>query len=181
MIIIGDNLKGLIEQFNICSISLYDVFSINIELDDIYYTQNKTDKVIIYEGSDGSEFYEEKKMIDGKLELKQNSGILACSIDNFSIPLGYIGFIQTKGSLARWFVTAHHCDGQVEPGFNGKITLEIYNHSENKVELKYKAKVAQLFIYKCSTNNVEYSYKGKYNGYAKPTLPSIKKTTESNK
>lgn len=174
MIIIGDNLKGLIEQFKICSVRLYDVFSINIELDDIYYIQNKTDKVIIYEGSDGSKFYKEDKMTDGKLELKPNSGILACSIDKFSIPLGYIGFIQTKGSLARWFVTAHHSDGQVEPGFNGKITLEIFNHSGNTIELKYKAKVAQLFIYKCSTNNIEYSYRGKYNDYEKPSLPKLK-------
>ncbi|GJQ61129.1 MAG: hypothetical protein SCALA702_01820 [Melioribacteraceae bacterium] len=174
MIIIGDNLKSLIEQFEICSVRLYDVFSINIELDDIFYHQKKRNKIAIYEGSESSEFYEENIMIDGKLELEPNSGILACSIDKFSIPLGYIGFIQTKGSLARWFVTAHHSDGQVEPGFNGKITLEIFNHSKNTMELKYKAKVAQLFIYKCSTNNVDYSYKGKYNGCEKPTLPKLK-------
>jgi len=62
------------------------------------------------------------------------------------MPLGYIGFVQTKGTLARLFVAAHCTDVQIEPGFSGKVTLELMNQSPFDIAIPVGANIAQIYI-----------------------------------
>lgn len=85
------------------------------------------------------------------------------------MPAGYFGLLQTKGSLARLFVSLTCTDGQVEPGYKGKITFEVCNHSLFNINIKPKQKVGQLFIFKTSTKDVKL-YNGKYQDAQGPTF-----------
>lgn len=173
MIIVGDNLGSLVKQFNICDLRLFDQFSLTIELDKYYCIPKKSEIPINYEGVSGDDYYEDLEMENGKLTIQPGQALLACSADRYKIPPGYIGFLQTKGSLARWMVVAHLCDGQVEPGFEGKITLEMVNFSPNPVEFNFRAKIAQLYLHRCTNLMDEEQYKGRYADSDKPTTPRL--------
>lgn len=79
-----------------------------------------------------------------------------------------MGFVQTKGSLARLFVTVQCCDAQIDPGFKGNITFEIVNLGPLRVKLRVDQEIAQLFIVKTTTKYVTL-YQGRYQDADGPT------------
>ncbi|MCH2454533.1 MAG: hypothetical protein MK192_02405 [Idiomarina sp.] len=173
MVIVGENLKGLILSESICSVDHFDNFSINLKLDSSIYRQSEkapTEKVIRYGLQRVDDYYDLERLEDGSLKIAPGECILACSSELIRMPLGYLGLVQTKGTLARLFISAHCSDSQIEPGFSGKITLEIVNHSSFSVEIPVGANIAQLYILRCSTDNSE-PYSGKYQESDLPTLP----------
>jgi dCTP deaminase len=96
--------------------------------------------------------------------------VLACSDEYVNMPNTLMGFIQTKGSIARGFLTVHLCDGQIDPGYRGKITFEIVNFSDMYYLLKPGMAIAQLFVYKLTEPTEEYS--GRYQSSSCPTSMS---------
>lgn len=170
MIIVGENLKSLIKQFNICDESLFDETGINVELGNVFYfpVYKKNAEPIVYGTMNVNGYFEKKIINGGTLDLKPRDSILACSKAPIKMPMGYMGLIQTKGSLARLFVAATCNDAQVDPGFEGKITLEIINYSKFDISIPLGAKVAQIYIIKCSTDNSS-PYNGRYQAYSEPT------------
>jgi len=179
MLIIDYNLKTLAHDEKICSRdSLIEDFCIQIRLSDgIYYRPKKDAPTIRYGSNNKSieKFYDEKNNADddnGIITLFPGDQILACSKETYSLPKNIFGLVQTKGTLARMFVQVTCCDGQIEPGFKGKITLEIVNLSPFKIEIPTLSSVAQLYLFNCSmTSTIDYT--GKYSGSEKPTLPNF--------
>lgn len=169
MVITGNNLRDLIRQHGIVSdFQSFDTFSISLSLsEDIAWYKN-TDAIVSYEEPLDPELVTRAKVEASGLILEPQSCILACSHEDINIPPGYIGFIQTKGSLARLFVSAHCSDSQIETGYKGKITFELINSGKLRVRLKYKSKIAQLFLFKTSQKN-PVLYNGKYNNAVEPT------------
>lgn len=177
MIIVGDNLKGLINQHNIVEDinSCFDNTSISLRLDNNVIRINPpAESVFTYEDEIPNEWVEEEYIQNNEyLVLSPQSSVLACSFETVNIPIGYFGFLQTKGSLARLFVSIHCCDPQIEPGFNGKITFEIINNSNLKIKIKPRQNIGDLFIFKTSTKQVK-GYDGRYNNSDKPTIQKPK-------
>jgi len=171
MVIVGDNLKELIKQHEIVSEICFDETSISLSLDNnVTFLQFPSNFEFIYGNRIPDEFIKEIFLEnDDYLELKPKSTVLACSNEIVRIPLGYFGLLQTKGSLARLFVTIQCCDGQIEPGFSGKITFEIINFSDFSIKIKPKQIIGDLFLLKTSTKQVT-PYTGKYNNSNKPTF-----------
>lgn len=174
MMIVGENLLGLIRQYDLCPERLFDQFSITLELDDcVLRPVRKSDEPIRYDMQDVEHLFEEHRLKHGELILAPGEAVLGCSSDIIKMPVGYMGLLQAKGSLARLFVSVHCSDSQVEPGFEGKVTFELVNHSPFDIALGFRAKVAQLFIFKCSTANTEDAYKGRYQNADKPTVARL--------
>jgi len=175
MYLVGKNLERLVEQKGICDVSLVDDFSLTVKLGSKFFRPVKSGEKTIHYGYQSAmdEFFEEENP-DGELSLNPGDSILACSQDQFSIPPGYIGFLFTKGTLARMFVSLTANDPQIEPGFSGFITMELTNHSPWTIDLLLGSKVGQLYIAYCS--NSHSSYNGRYSEAAKegPTLPILK-------
>jgi dCTP deaminase len=94
--------------------------------------------------------------------------LLACSLEWIRMPLNYMGFIQTKGSLARGFIMVHMCDGQIDPGFAGQVTFELANFSGITYSLQVGMPIAQLFLLQL-TAPVEAGYSGRYQNAEGPT------------
>lgn len=170
MIVVGENLKGLAKVKSICDERYVEECSITLLLDkEIYRLKNNIDKIIRYGMQNVEEFYEHYDINNGELVLQPSECILACSANSISMPLGYMGWIQTKGTLSRLFVAAQCASSQVEPGFKGKITLELINHSPLRISINVGMPVAQMYIIRCSTDNCS-SYSGKYGNSDSPIL-----------
>lgn len=93
--------------------------------------------------------------------------VLACTEEEVDIPKDAFGFVQTKGSIARGFISVHMSDGQVDPGYKGKITLELFNASPFYYKLAPGMQIASLFFMK--TDAPVEPYNGRYQGAGAPT------------
>jgi dCTP deaminase len=172
MLIIGDNLEALIAQYNLVdSANCFDNNCISLSLDQtIIEIQPPVDEIVTYGDEIPSEWVKENRIATtAGYILEPGAAILACSKEVVEMPNGYFGFLQTKGSLARLFVTIHCCDAQIDPGFKGKITFEICNLSKMRIKLIAGSKVGSLYIMKSSTRTSKL-YNGKYNNSDKPTI-----------
>jgi dCTP deaminase len=105
---------------------------------------------------------------DGHLHFPPGASLLAVTEERIEMPLDLMGFIQTKGTIARGFVIVHLCDGQIDPGFKGHITLELVNFSHIPYRLKPGTAVAQLFVHKI-TSPAPHGYNGRYQNPDGPT------------
>lgn len=104
------------------------------------------------------------------LILAHGEGVLACTAETVSMPPGYMGIIQTKGTIARFLLQATCSDGQVEPGFKGRVTLELVNFNPRPLSLSAMTPICQMFIFKTQPKAPEI-YQGRYQGATGPTLP----------
>lgn len=175
MYMVGKNLERLVEQKDICNPSLVDEFSLSVKLGSKFFKPvGSSEKIIQYGVQSSIEGCFTEEIPDGKISLGPGESVLACSEDQFNMPLGYIGFLFTKGTLARLFVSITASDPQVEPGFSGFITMEITNSSPWTINLQVGSKVGQLYVAYCSNSQTAYS--GRYSDTAKegPTLPILK-------
>lgn len=113
----------------------------------------------------------------GYASFPSGSGLLASTLEVIEMPLDLMGFIQTKGTIARGFVTVHLCDGQIDPGFRGNVTLELVNFSPFDYRLKIGMPIAQLFLHRLTTPLAE-GYTGRYQMASGPTsMRTSDKTT----
>ena len=86
---------------------------------------------------------DELKTIHGKCidlsqdsyKLKPNEFILGSTLERVNVPYDLMGRVEGKSSIARLGVTIHITAGFIDAGFNGNVTLEIYNCSDEEFEL----------------------------------------------
>lgn len=153
MIVVSENLKGLIEQTSLVPLTALDEFSITLTLSkDIVRLDVPNGQEVVYGTKVPKEYIKEEVLTDA-LILSPRQAVLACSKELVKMPKGYMGLLQTKGSLARLFISVHCSDGQVEPGFEGRVTFEICNMGNATVKILNGAPIAQMFIFKTSSNN----------------------------
>lgn len=99
--------------------------------------------------------------------LKPSEFVLASTLEIVEIPLGYYGFIETKGNISRAGLSSHNTDGHIDPGFRGNITLEITNNADVSVRIYPGIKFVQLFLFRLEGETT--AYKGKYQNSSGPT------------
>ena len=176
MIVVSENLKGLIEQTSLVPLTALDEFSITLTLSkDIVRLDVPNGQEVVYGTTVPKECIKEEMLTDA-LVLSPRQAVLACSKEFVKMPKGYMGLLQTKGSLARLFISVHCSDGQVEPGFEGRVTFEICNMGNATVKILNGAPIAQMFNFKTSSNKV--AYNGKYCHSQKPTISYQDKNEE---
>ena len=171
MIIVGNKLKKIAKKYQIVDAKNIDETSLMIRLDRniIYIRPSRTISSLTYGQTIPMECIDKIYDEDDVLVLKPHATCLACSTDRIHIPMGYFGFIQTKGSLARLMVSVHFSDGQVDPGFEGKVTLELYNASDFIIKIPYNAAIANLYLFKTKKSKTK-KYSGKYHSSCIPTI-----------
>ncbi len=177
MIITGNTLLQLIKDHQLAPESTYDQFSLTLHLCETIKKYNFTKDHVVTYGEKISNDDICTQSIGKGLILHPGESILACSKELIRMPKGYMGFLQTKGSLARLFLTINCSDGQIESGFHGHITFEICNMGQLDVRLLPNSPVAQLFILE-ATSKIE-SYQGRYNNSSEPTHSNLDSKNES--
>ncbi len=88
--------------------------------------------------------------------------VLATTMEYFKLPNHITAFVEGRSSLGRMGLFVQNA-GWVDPGFQGEITLELFNANRCAIELKAGRRVGQLVFAQmdCEAQN---PYKGKYQG-----------------
>ena len=88
--------------------------------------------------------------------------VLATTMEYIELPNDLTAFVEGRSSLGRMGLFIQNA-GWVDPGFNGEITLELYNANRCAIELKAGRRIGQLVFAKMD-NAALNPYNGKYQG-----------------
>jgi len=88
--------------------------------------------------------------------------VLATTMEYFQLPDNLTAFVEGRSSIGRLGLFIQNA-GWVDPGFEGEITLELYNASDLAIELHAGRRVGQL-VFAQTDGKVENPYRGKYQG-----------------
>lgn len=172
MVVIGDNLRQLISQYKIVDRpNCYDETCIQLSLGTkcIKLTPKEPGSILTYGERIPADIIEEIELGDEGLLLQPKTAILASSAEQIEMPRGYMGLLQTKGSLARLCVSLHFYDGQIDSGYKGKITFELFNASDFTIRIRKLQAVGNLYILKATTKRHSL-YSGRYLDAEGPTI-----------
>lgn len=99
---------------------------------------------------------------DPSLMLRPGEFALAATAEWVEIPPEFVGRVEGKSTLARMGLIVHTTAGFIDPGFHGKITLELCNVGPCTLVLEPGMYICQLSV--ARMERVDGVYKGKYQG-----------------
>ena len=88
--------------------------------------------------------------------------VLATTMEYVALPDDLTAFVEGRRSLGRLGLFIQNA-GWVDPGFDGEITLELYNANRCAIRLEAGRRIGQLVFAKMD-RAAEHPYRGKYNG-----------------
>ena len=88
--------------------------------------------------------------------------VLATTMEYFDLPCNLTAFVEGRSSLGRMGLFIQNA-GWVDPGFQGEITLELFNANRCAIELKAGRRVGQL-VFAEMDGPALHPYRGKYQG-----------------
>lgn len=88
--------------------------------------------------------------------------VLASTMEYFELPDNLTAFVEGRSSLGRIGLFIQNA-GWVDPGFQGEITLELFNANRCAIELKAGRRVGQLVFAQLDETALN-PYTGKYQG-----------------
>jgi len=94
--------------------------------------------------------------------LLPNQFVLATTMEYINLPNNVTAFVEGRSSLGRMGLFIQNA-GWVDPGFEGQITLELFNANRCAIELKAGRRVGQLVFAKMDDTALN-PYNGKYQG-----------------
>ena len=95
--------------------------------------------------------------------MKPDEFLLGSTLEKITIPNGYMGWIETRGSIARAGLQMHLCDAHIDPGSSMNITLQLKNNANHCVKIYPEFYMVKLYLIKM-TSNSKNVYKGKFQG-----------------
>ena len=101
-----------------------------------------------------------KTITQEKYILLPGQFVLATTVEYVALPNNLTAFVEGRSSLGRLGLFIQNA-GWVDPGFEGEITLELYNASRFAIELKSGWRVGQLVFAKMEMD-AQNPYAGKY-------------------
>ncbi len=91
--------------------------------------------------------------------------LLATTEEYIELPSNITAFVEGRSSIGRMGLFIQNA-GWVDPGFKGKITLELYNANSLPIELKSGRRICQL-VFCLMDQSAQSPYQGKYQGQTK--------------
>lgn len=82
----------------------------------------------------------------GGLTLHPGEFVLATTAERVRLPDNLVGYLHGKSTLGRLGLMIHSTAGLIDPGFNGKITLEVANVGHLMLVLRPGDLIAQLTL-----------------------------------
>jgi dCTP deaminase len=109
--------------------------------------------------------------------IQPGSFCLGSTVETISIPDDIVARVDGKSSLGRLGLLVHATAGYVDPGWTGKLTLELSNQSQMPIALYYGMRIAQISFLEMTTPvDRPYGSAGlgsKYQGQTGPTPSRI--------
>ena len=103
-----------------------------------------------------------KTIIADRYVLMPGQFVLATTMEYFKLPDNLTAFVEGRSSLGRMGLFIQNA-GWVDPGFEGEITLELFNANKCAIELKAGRRVGQL-VFAEMDKPALHPYNGKYQG-----------------
>lgn len=91
-----------------------------------------------------------------------HSFVLATTMEYLKLPPDVTAFVEGRSSIGRMGLFIHNA-GWIDPGFEGNITLELFNANSLPIRLQAGRRICQ-FIFSQLDKPAEHPYKGKYKG-----------------
>lgn len=104
--------------------------------------------------------YEE--IVQDSVVIPAHAFILATTEEYLTLPAELTGFIEGRSSVGRAGLFIQNA-GWVDPGFEGKITLELYNANDFPLEVSKGQRICQIVLAMTKTTP-KVVYQGKYQG-----------------
>lgn len=108
--------------------------------------------------------------------IPSHSFILATTEEYLYLPNNLTAFVEGRSSIGRIGLFIQNA-GWVDPGFEGRITLELYNASSVPIRLEAGRRICQL-VFCQMDQTAENPYQGKYQGQSKSVGSLIMKDAE---
>lgn len=112
----------------------------------------------------------------GSYLLHPHEFVLATTVEFIKLPNYLTAFVEGRSSIGRMGLFIQNA-GWVDPGFEGQITLELYNASEVPILLQPFTRVGQLVFCKMDSD-CDNPYRGKYQNQSCATGSKINLDTE---
>ncbi|OLO40589.1 dCTP deaminase [Alkalihalophilus pseudofirmus] len=97
-----------------------------------------------------------------KVVIPSNSFLLATTKEYIKLPNHVTAFVEGRSSIGRMGLFIQNA-GWVDPGFEGEITLELYNANRLPIKLKSGRRICQL-VFALMDQEAKTPYQGKYQG-----------------
>lgn len=107
-----------------------------------------------------------------------HSFLLATTMEYIKLPNDLTAFVEGRSSIGRMGLFIQNA-GWVDPGFEGEITLELYNANRLPIKLTTGRRICQLVLAQMDAV-AENPYTGKYQGQRKAIGSRIFKDSEAN-
>ena len=105
------------------------------------------------------------------------SFMLASSMEYVKLPDDVTAFVEGRSSIGRIGLFVENA-GWVDPGFEGELTLELFNANRQPIRLQAGRRICQL-VFARMDRAAENPYQGKYQGQRKPMGSRIYEDSES--
>lgn len=132
--------------------------SMDIRLGSTYSTVEEASKSILSMDSEISY----KTITADSYVLLPGQFVLASTMEYVRLPNNLTAFVEGRSSIGRLGLFIQNA-GWVDPGFEGEITLELFNASRYAIELKAGRRIGQL-VFAQLDQNAKSPYHGKYQG-----------------
>ncbi len=100
-----------------------------------------------------------------EITIPPHSFLLATTQEYIKMPDDLTAFVEGRSSIGRIGLFIQNA-GWVDPGFEGRITLELYNASSLPIKLQAGKRICQLVFAKMD-EAAQIPYQGKYQGQSK--------------
>ena len=105
--------------------------------------------------------------------------VLATTLEYVKIPNDICAFIEGRSSVGRTGLFIHNA-GLIDPGFEGQITLELFNASNDTIYLKPGMRICQIVFHAMYKPAID-PYNGKYQHQKNATASKLYLDEEMNK
>ena len=95
--------------------------------------------------------------------LQPGEFILGSTVEYVNIPHDLVARVEGRSSIGRLGVMVHVTAGYIDPGFNGNITLELFNCSDKPFQLNFGDCLCQI-VFETLSCPCRHPYDGKYQG-----------------
>lgn len=113
------------------------------------------------------------------ITLPPHTFLLAATEEYISLPNNLTAFVEGRSSIGRLGLFIQNA-GWVDPGFEGQITLELYNASSLPIRLVAGRRICQL-VFCLMDQDAAHPYCGKYQGQIKSVGSRVREDSEVQK
>ena len=117
-----------------------------------------------------------REIVSDTIILPPKSFLLATTQEYIKIPDNVVAFVEGRSSIGRMGLFIQNA-GWVDPGFEGRITLELYNASSLPIRLQAGKRMCQL-VFGFMDKKAENPYRGKYQGQSVTVGSRVQQDTD---